>query len=199
MAFATHVLRLSGALLSLTVVPPALAAEDPGAVIERFSQVDGKLYRGAQPTEEGFRRLRDMGVKVIVNLRLAADAVKTGEQRIVEGLDMKYVNLPVQDGNFFTRSRTVPEAVMRSFLELVDGAEGPVFVHCRRGADRTGAVVGMYRVARHGWEGDRAYREARDIGMRSWYTGLRDQILAFTGHPLARTGAVAGGEGTTPR
>jgi protein tyrosine/serine phosphatase len=54
-----------------------------------------------------------------------------------------------------------------------------VFVHCRRGADRTGALVGFYRIARNGWSAERAYDEARAIGMRSWYTGLRRQIEEF--------------------
>lgn len=187
-------------LATLTLAPGASAADDPAAVIERFSQVDAQLYRGAQPGEEGFRRLRDLGVRVVVNLREAADAASTGEQRIVESLGMRYVNLPVQDGNFFTRSRRVPETVVQSFLELMDAKEGPVFVHCRRGADRTGAVVGLYRIARHGWEAERAYLEARQIGMRSWYRGLRDQILAFAGHPLARPAAAAGGgDASKPR
>lgn len=172
-------------LLAATLPPVAAAQPAPGAVIERFSQVDPQLYRGAQPTEEGFRRLRDLGVRVVVNLRLPEDAAQTGEQKIVESLGMKYVNLPVPDGNYFSRSRRIPEEAVKGFFALMSKPEGPVFVHCRRGADRTGAMVGLYRIARHGWDAQRAYLEARSIGMRSWYHGLRDQILEFAKHPIA--------------
>jgi protein tyrosine/serine phosphatase len=149
--------------------------------IERFHQVDEHLYRGAQPTAEGFRKLRDLGVKVIVNLRMPADAARTDEKRVVESLGMRYVHMPVEDGNFFTRSRRIPESVIRDFFKLVqDTASGPVFVHCHRGADRTGALVAFYRIARQGWDNARALKEAKEIGMRSWYHGLHDQITRFT-------------------
>jgi hypothetical protein len=39
--------------------------------------------------------------------------------------------------------------------------------------------VGFYRIAKHGWDAARAYEEAREIGMRSWYKGLRRQLLEF--------------------
>jgi hypothetical protein len=70
---------------------------------------------------------------------------------------------------------------IRAFFNAVDGAEpGPVFVHCRRGTDRTGAIVAFYRIARQGWEAEKAAKEARDVGMRSWDRGLQQQIKAFT-------------------
>jgi protein tyrosine/serine phosphatase len=149
--------------------------------VARFQQIDARLYRGAQPDADGFRYLRDLGVRTIVNLRSERDALAIDEQRIVESLGMRYVSLPVKDGNFFTRSRTIPTDTVRAFFGVVDAPDaGPVFIHCRRGADRTGAMVSFYRIARHGWDGERAYSEAREIGMRGWYTGLRKQILGFS-------------------
>jgi protein tyrosine phosphatase (PTP) superfamily phosphohydrolase (DUF442 family) len=187
-------------LLSLLAVTLALMA--PATVgaqttasnipIERFQQVDAHLYRGAQPTAEGFRRLREMGVTTVINLRMEPDAVKTGEKRIVEELGMRYIGIPVEDGNFFTRSRTIPEAAIREFFRAVDEAArgaGTVFVHCHRGADRTGALVAFYRVARQGWDTIRAEREAREVGLRSWYRGLQQQIRTFDPNALALTTA----------
>lgn len=172
----TLALLAVSALLQAAV--PALAETPP---IARFQQVDQKLYRGAQPDVKGFRYLREMGVQTVVNLRSERDALRLGERRLVESLGMRYVSIPVKDGSFFTRSRTIPEDALLRFLEVVESGPGPVFVHCRRGADRTGAMVAMYRIARHGWANQRAYNEARIFGIRSWYTGLRKQILAFRG------------------
>ena len=171
---------LAFVLTVLLTAVAGVAAAQPAIPIERFQQVDDRLYRGAQPSIDGFRRLRDLGVKVIVNLRMEADANKTNEGKIVESLGMRYINLPVEDGNFFTRSRRIPETVIHKFLNLLDDRSiGPVFVHCHRGADRTGALVAFYRVARHGWDNQRALKEAREIGLRSWYHGLHDQISRF--------------------
>jgi protein tyrosine/serine phosphatase len=171
-------------VLFLTAAAPLhAAADEKPAPIERFQRVDDRLYRGAQPDAEGFRYLRHLGVRTIVNLRMEADAVKTGEQNIVESLGMRYVNLPVEDGNFFTRSRRIPDDVVGKFFDIFDAPDsGPIFVHCHRGADRTGAIVSFYRIARQGWDGLRAYAEAREVGMRSWYQGLKQQIEEFSQH-----------------
>jgi protein tyrosine/serine phosphatase len=161
---------------------PAVRADEPSGVapIERFYRVDTRLYRGAQPGDAGFRYLQSLGVRTVVNLRDEQDALRTREQHIVESLGMRYVHLPVKDGSFFTRSRRIPEQTIQAFFDLIATKDaGPVFVHCRRGADRTGALVGFYRIARNGWSAERAYDEARAIGMRSWYTGLKRQIEEF--------------------
>jgi tyrosine-protein phosphatase SIW14 len=178
---ARHALLL--VVLSIAAAPPKATADEAPAPIERFHRVDDRLYRGAQPDAAGFRYLRDLGVRTVVNLRMEDDAVKTGERQIVESLGMRYVNLPVEDGSFFTRSRRIPADVISGFFEIFDSPDsGPVFVHCHRGADRTGAVVSFYRIARQGWDGVRAYAEAREIGMRSWYQGLKRQIEEFSQH-----------------
>ena len=174
-------------LTGMTAGLAASAAPDdiPSVPIERFQRVDDRLYRGAQPTEAGFRRLRELGVQTVVNLRIEADAKKLDEQRIVESLGMRYVNLPVEDSNFFTRTRRIPDSVIRDFFKLLDQRDsGAVFVHCARGADRTGTLVAFYRIARHGWDSQRALSEARKIGLRSWYHGFQDQIAKFSAAAL---------------
>jgi tyrosine-protein phosphatase SIW14 len=179
-AFRSIAVLASLAAMATTVTVPAADADTPHAVpIARFHKVDERLYRGSQPDERGFRALRDLGVRTVINLRLPEDAVHTGEQQIVESLGMRYVNVPVQDGNFFTWFRRIPEDTVRRFFAVLDAEQGPFFVHCRRGTDRTGAMVAFYRMARTGWDAARATAEANDVGMRFWYRGLRRQIKAF--------------------
>ena len=52
---------------------PTLASGDAeagaDAPIDRFRRVDARLYRGAQPDAEGFRYLRQLGVRTVINLR----------------------------------------------------------------------------------------------------------------------------------
>ena len=170
-------------LALLQAQPPPLPVVDLTTVIQRFHQVDDKLYRGAQPDAGGFHRLKDLQIRTVIDLRSEADEGRRDEQKVVESLGMRYVSLPIADGNFFKRAGVVPEGTIRKFFAALDASAGPVFVHCRRGADRTGTVVALYRIARHGWDNQRAYAEARAVGMRSWYTGFRQQILAFRPGP----------------
>ena len=171
-------------LVTLILVPVQARAADATPPIERFLQVDDRLFRGAQPDLAGFKYLRDLGVRTIINLREAKDAERLNERAIVESLGMKYVNIPIKDGNFFTRSRRIPPEAIQSFFQAIDSsASGTVFVHCHRGADRTGALVSFYRIVRHNWDSVRAYAEARQIGMRSWYKGLQQQIEEFGREP----------------
>jgi protein tyrosine/serine phosphatase len=182
-------LLVTGLLAGAVPLTYQVAASAQSAVpIERFVKVDDRLYRGAQPDEEGFKRLKELGVRTVINLRQEADAARLNERQIVESLGMQYESLPILDQNFFTRARRIPEDTIRTFFRMLDTADpGPVFVHCQRGADRTGALIAFYRMARNGWNGERAAKEAREVGMRSWYTGLQKQILEFS--PVALTGS----------
>ena len=54
---------------------------------------------------------------------------------------------------------------MEQILALFeDSANGPVFVHCRRGADRTGLVIACYRIDHD--HGSNAQAKARKQGKR---------------------------------
>jgi tyrosine-protein phosphatase SIW14 len=184
--------RLPLLLTCLVLNVAADARADQQATLppsERFNKVDERLYRGAQPTEAGFRQLKELGITTIINLRMEPDAIRTNEKEMVEKIGLKYIGIPVEDGNFFTRSRTIPDDAIRTFFKIMDDAEhGKVFIHCHRGADRTGAMVAFYRIARQGWEHAKAAKEARDIGMRSWYKGLQAQIKAFNASTYANAG-----------
>jgi protein-tyrosine phosphatase len=62
---------------------------------------------------------------------------------------------------------------------LEDSSTGPVFVHCRRGADRTGAVVACYRIEHDHWKNERALAEARSLGMRWFGKAIQSYVLNY--------------------
>jgi protein tyrosine phosphatase (PTP) superfamily phosphohydrolase (DUF442 family) len=164
-------------LLFVQTIGPAIArAENTHDVaaptgLERFARVDARLLRGSQPDEAQFARLRDLGVRTVVNLRN-----DDSERGIVERLGMRYVGIPVTMHAFGRSGPLSREAVARFFRVVDDPDSGIVFVHCRRGADRTGTFVALYRIARQHWSSDDAYDEARDIGMRWWHYPVKDQL-----------------------
>lgn len=160
-------------LAGLVALGVRITGEDPemaGAAVPRFRQVAPGLYRGGQPTPAGFQFLKWRGIKTVINLRGEND-----EKGLVEQLGMKYVSLPISPG------KRVSDEAIQAFLAVIRNPQNrPVFVHCRRGADRTGAMIGFYRIVDEGWSGRAAYREARALGMRWWYWGLKYQLYAFT-------------------
>ena len=143
--------------------------------IVRFSALADNLYRGGQPTDDGFRFLKEKGIKTIINLR----AEDNRESEIVQALGMNYVHIPVDEVWPWSE---LPQAAVAKYFELVNNpANYPIFFHCKRGADRTGTFAAMYRMAVQGWDAQKAYAEARNVGMRWYFSGLKSQIYAF--HP----------------
>jgi len=139
------------------VLPAFAGTAVPG--IHNFYKVDEHVYRGAQPTEEGIHYLAKLGIKTVIDLREPGERARN-EEAAVTGAGMKYINVPMTGLTAPTESET---ARLLGILE--DATTGPVFVHCMRGADRTGAVIASYRIEHDGWDNARALKEAMANGM----------------------------------
>jgi protein tyrosine/serine phosphatase len=151
-----------------------LSSEDPEeGDIPRFAILNTGLYRGGQPTEKGFQFLKQTGIKTVINLR----AEDNSEAELVEKLGMNYIQIPVDEARPWSQVR--PGAIAKYFELINNPANYPIFFHCLRGADRTGAFAAFYRMALQHWDAKRSYDEARSIGMRWYYLGLKAQILDF--------------------
>jgi tyrosine-protein phosphatase SIW14 len=109
--------------------------------LPNFGRVTDNLYRGGQPTPEGFSALRAMGVGIVVNFR-EGHKETAAEKNRVESLGMKYIGIP------WSASRDPSSSQIVEFLDLVRANRNTkIFVHCRRGADRTGTMIASYRIA----------------------------------------------------
>jgi tyrosine-protein phosphatase SIW14 len=141
--------------------------------LPNFHQVSQGLYRGAQPRAEGMQRLVALGIKTIVNLR-AADERSRLEEREALALGLRYFNIPMEG-----LDRPSDEQIERALALINDASNQPVFVHCKRGADRTGTVIAIYRIKHDGWSGEAALREAKRYGL-SWVEfGMKDYIKDY--------------------
>jgi tyrosine-protein phosphatase SIW14 len=141
--------------------------------VKNFAQVDQHVYRGGQPTDEGFANLAKLGVKTVIDLR-EADGRAKNEESVVTAAGMKYVNVPM------TGLTPPTESEISNILKILeDESAGPAFVHCMRGADRTGAVIAAYRIDHDRWDGNRALDEAKSRGMSIFQFPRKSFILGF--------------------
>jgi len=167
------VFRLS---LVVGLAPGGLAADLQVSGIPNFHVVNEHIYRGAQPTPEGFHNLVKLGVKTIVDLRGGDE--REAESGIVTKEGMRYFHVPM--AGFGAPTDDQVYAVLRV---LDDGASWPVFLHCRRGADRTGTIAACYRIAHDQWPNEKALNEAKIDGMSRLERAMQRYILAFRPNP----------------
>jgi tyrosine-protein phosphatase SIW14 len=161
--------------LFLVLVLGAAASAADLSGVGNFHQINDHVYRGAQPTPEGFRQIAALGVKTVIDLRESGSRAEA-EKRIVERDGMRYINIP------FAGLGAPSDQQMRRVLALFnDPAAGPVFIHCRRGADRTGTVVACYRVSNDHWKNDAALAEAKQDGMAWFEKAMQRYVLGY--HP----------------
>jgi tyrosine-protein phosphatase SIW14 len=141
--------------------------------IRNFHEVDSHVYRGGQPTGLGYEYLAKIGVKTVLDLREAGERASEEEKALV-ALGLKYVNVPMS-------GLTPPtQAQIAKILALLENsATGAVFVHCMRGADRTGVVIAAYRIDHDHWNNDRALKEADSDGMSFFQFPRKNYIRHF--------------------
>ena len=123
------------------------------AGIKNCFQVTTNLYRGAQPTTEGMAHLKAMGIKTVINLR----AFHSDKDKVA-GTGLKSVRFETEPWH------GEEEDVVRFLKVVTDTNNPPAFVHCERGADRTGMMCAMYRVVVCGWTKPAAIAEMKDGG-----------------------------------
>ena len=150
--------------------PPEWATSIEKNGLPNFHKVSQDLYRGAQPTATGIRQLKDMGIKTIINLRsFRSDRDEIGN------VNIGYVHI-------YMKAWHPEEEEVVNFLKIVtDKNKTPVFVHCQHGADRTGLMCAIYRVAVCGWSKKSAVDEMiyGGYGFHPIWKNLSDYFMSL--------------------
>ncbi|HVI72669.1 MAG TPA: sulfur transferase domain-containing protein [Pyrinomonadaceae bacterium] len=154
--------------VALMLFSTTVSAQSAETELPRFRQVSERLYRGAQPRTGGLRRLRELGIDTIINLRGAGELTRA-EEAAARELGLNYFNVPLPNWG-----RPQDDRVRRILLIIAAPQNGRVFVHCRDGVDRTGTIVALHRVAHEGWSSHAALAEAERNGMRRIQFWMRD-------------------------
>jgi tyrosine-protein phosphatase SIW14 len=130
--------------------------------------LDGKIYRGARPGDQGLDFLAEMGIKTEIDLQggddigplsnpgeSKADILEERAAAIADGI--QFINVPLSSLNpdFDDQDQKIGQ-----ILNLIsDPANQPVFFHCFHGEDRTGVVAALYRVIYQGCTEAQAHAE----------------------------------------
>lgn len=162
----TNSARVIAMALSAALILGAAGAAAPG--VPNFHEVNEHLYRGGQPTAAGLESLAKLGVKTVVDL--------TGgeESASVKAAGMKYVHVALH-----SLSAPSDDDIQKILATFDDSTGWPVFVHCRRGKDRTGVAIACYRIAHDGWTNEKALEEARLDGLSRMQRSMIQYILGF--------------------
>jgi protein tyrosine phosphatase (PTP) superfamily phosphohydrolase (DUF442 family) len=155
---------------SPTLRPASWAEPMTADGVPNLFRVSATLYRSAQPSGEGMKNLERLGVKTVVNLRSFhsdRDEIEGGTLRR-EHLTMKAWHPEEKEAVAFLRMVTDPERL-------------PILVHCQHGADRTGTMVALYRIAVQGWSKEEALDEMTrgGFGFHEIWTNLPPWIMAL--------------------
>ena len=153
--------RFAALFAAAAFVAATVAASPVVDGVGNFQKVNDHIYRGAQPTSDGFANLKKLGIETVIDLREPGDR-SVLEQKAVTAAGMHYASVPM-----YGMSTPSNDSVQKVLGMLEDTATGPVFVHCRRGADRTGGVIACYRIEHDLWKNQQALAEAKSLGM-SW-------------------------------
>ncbi len=135
--------------------PESFGIDGP-ELLPNFHQVHAGLYRSGQPSREGLAQLKALGVRTILSVR---GRVGPEEKAEAERLGMRFEHVAM-NGVVSPGFR----AIDRALKIANDPANQPVLVHCRRGKDRTGAVVAAQRVTSKALSVNDAAAEARQYG-----------------------------------
>jgi len=136
--------------------------------IPNLATVSPGLYRGGQPTAEGFKYLRDvLHVTLVIKLNTEAEGSDANS-------GIKTLALPMPPSTFWTlwgqpRPYDVFQAVIAMGL-----TKDVIYVHCTHGQDRTGLVVGVFRLLHDHWSKDQAWEEMQAHGFHRSLLGLVD-------------------------
>ena len=134
------------------------AAQEDQTGIYRFLQVNEDFCTGGQPPLAHLTRLKDLGVKAIINIRPHSEHNGEREEERAKALGFRYFNIPVD-------YRDPKDEQVDEFLKITDDpANRPAFIHCAA-AVRVGAFWMIRRVLRDGWPLEKAEEEARKIGL----------------------------------
>jgi protein tyrosine phosphatase (PTP) superfamily phosphohydrolase (DUF442 family) len=138
-----------------------------------FHRLNESYARGSEPRHGGIETLMRLGVKAIVDLRSIYD-FKDEIRQAARQVGLNYHWLPMSVWNAPTDEQA------KEFIRIVsDKSEGPFYVFCADGLNRTGEMSAIYRIANDGWTVEQSLKEMDELGFNPYYYTLRNYVWDY--------------------
>ncbi|HTY13571.1 MAG TPA: hypothetical protein VMD02_05230 [Candidatus Omnitrophota bacterium] len=172
---------LSFAATSEVVKFPAKDVQGTGPLPYNYRIIDGHIHAGGHPlnpaTEFGnsdeqalsiLNYLKSKGVENIIDLENTR-SIQDRYQALLDKAGMTRIHIPLNGIVLPTRDQWA------SIKRLM---KGPVYIHCKWGADRTGMAIARYLVEEKGYTSDEAYKAVLTGGSHAGAMGGFKKNLA---------------------
>ena len=123
---------------------------------------DQCIFRGGDPTPDGWRWLWDQGVRRVVKLNTASE----GDDAVAVRIGMQVFRFPIP-----WWQQTIWHPSDRLLHQAVAEIQAATLVHCEFGEDRSGLIVACFRLSQ-GWSKDDACEEMLAHGFHLALGGL---------------------------
>ncbi len=145
--------------------------------IVKLTVVNENILRSGRPVGNELAQLqKDSGITTVINLESSADYINQ-EAKVTKGLGLTYYSVP------FISYLPPKDADVNKVLSLLrDSTNFPVLLHCQYGKDRTGMIIGLYRVEVEGWAPAKAYQEMLALGFTKELIPLDNYFKKRTGY-----------------
>jgi protein tyrosine/serine phosphatase len=151
--------------------------------IPNLQQVKPGLWRSGQPQNVfDWEYLRVLGITRAIKLNFETECSDSSAR--IAGITSYMMSVqPEEDKNLIsniTNTFARPDAkVIEAAEKLIDPSVGTL-VHCTHGQDRTGYLIGRYRVNAERWSKNEAYLEMLKFGFHPELYGLHKAWEDFT-------------------
>jgi len=159
-------------LIILSILIPLTFSVKGHARIPDQAVVENGITRGGHPDVTDLHNF-----KTIISLEAISKSTES-ERKKAEQLGIKYVSSPMD-------VHQMPEDTQVQYIInlMKDPSNKPLLIHCFHGEDRTGLIVGLYRVYVDHWTPEAAYQEMLKMGFHKKFTDLRDYFYEKTKSP----------------
>ncbi len=145
--------------------------------IPNLLQVTDQIYRGGRPLNNDLSVLKtDKEIKMVIDLEDKQSVVQQ-EKKTASDLNLKFISSPMN-----AMARPNNQQVDQLLALLQDPKNFPIFIHCHHGEDRSGMIIGLYRVEVQGWTPAAAYKEMLDDGFHPVLYALDKYFRDRTGY-----------------
>ncbi len=138
-------------------------------------QLSDECWRSNQPDPVHFPRLRELGIKSIINLR-GPDVYSyyLFEKEACADYDIALYDLPL------LARELLPAETYLALFDLMDRVEKPMLLHCKSGADRTGLAAAFYMIDYMGAPVEEAARQLSIKYSHQYWSaaGILDHLIA---------------------